>query len=66
MTKSNKIKLTRFQRTLLENLVINTEVLRHGTSGPVQELITCGYIEKANVDGAEVFIVTDAGKDAVS
>ncbi len=53
-----KEDLTDFQVTLLENLLMENEVLRHGHSEPVVELIQAGLIEKK--DG--VFIASKKAK----
>jgi len=38
--------LTEFQKVLLQNLIKGEEVLRHGHSDPVTDLISKGLVEK--------------------
>jgi len=67
MSKSSKKSetLSAFQKTLLENLIRDDEVLRHGHSEPVQDLIKRGYVERVNVKGAIVFKATKEAKKAL-
>lgn len=68
MAKEPKTKsgISSFQRTLLENLIRDDEVLRHGSSEPVQDLIKRGYIEKkTDKKGATTFVATKEAKAAL-